>query len=174
MKRVFLIGILFTLTQLSQAGDENKTATAKKTATEIGVGMLKKDYAKVIDNTYDPIIKMLGGREKAIQGIQEGMKSMEDKGFLFKDYKVGEPGKITIEGKNSFIIVPTMLEIKAPGAKIISNTYLLGISPDAGKTWKFVDGSKMENKAAREKFLPKLPANLILPPNEPPKIIKDN
>ena len=63
---------------------------------------------------------------------------------------------------------------EAAGGKAVSKSYLLGISSDGGKTWKFADGAGLDKKESRDKTLPKLPAELQLPMIEPPAITKDN
>lgn len=52
-------------------------------------------------------------------------------------------------------------------------SYLLGISPDKGKTWTFVDGSGLQNEKARKAVLPALPDSLKLPAKGKPEIIPD-
>jgi hypothetical protein len=86
---------------------------------------------------------------------------------------VVRPGEFLTEGDYTFVVVPTKLDMTIPCGKAVAKSYLLGISPDGGKTWKFVDGSGMENKEFREKGLPKLPAKLKLPVKEMPEITKD-
>jgi hypothetical protein len=46
---------------------------------------------------------------------------------------------------------------------------MLGISADKGKTWTFVDGVKVQDEKVK-KLLPKLPANLKLPPKKMPAL----
>lgn len=78
------------------------------------------------------------------------------------------------EGNNTFVLVPTVLEvyIASNKVKIITRPYLLGISSDTGKTWKFVGGAQA-NKMSDDQFLPKLPAKLILPKEQDPEFIED-
>jgi hypothetical protein len=155
------------------AGEPARTAAVKKLATELADATRKGDYDRVIDHTHDAIVKDLGGREKAISGIETLMKSLMAKGVTLKGYQVGDPGKFYTEGGNTFVVVPTVMELGFPGGKAVSKSYLLGISTDGGKTWKFADGAGMADRANRERVLPKLPAELQLPALEPPVITKD-
>lgn len=156
-----------------QAGDAPSSAVVKRLAQELGTATMRGDYAKVIDGTYDRIVEELGGREKAIKVIETGMRKLRAKGITFKAYKVGDPGEFHREGNNTFVVVPTVLEMSAPGNKLIGKSYLLGISGDGGKTWKFADGAGMDRKEVREKVLPKLPAKLKLPAKEAPKVVSE-
>ena len=60
-----------------------------------------------------------------------------------------------------------------PAGRILAKTYLLGISPDGGKSWTFLDGTGLQSKEVREKVLPTMPAKLKLPELSPPQIIKE-
>jgi hypothetical protein len=60
-----------------------------------------------------------------------------------------------------------------PGGRSISRSFLLGVSPDGGKTWTFADGTGLQAQSDREKLLPKLPAALKLPAEQEPEVIKD-
>src|SRR5687767_5087547 len=65
MFRLALFVVFFQTTAILCAGETTKAATAKKAATALGDAMLRGDDAKIIDGTYETIVKKLGGREKA-------------------------------------------------------------------------------------------------------------
>ena len=150
-----------------------KKEEIKKQAQGLGDATIKGDYAKVIDATHDGIVKLMGGRDKAIKAIETGMKGVADKGFTITKFTVGDAGESFTEGANTFVILPTAMEMKTPGGKIASKSYLLGISPDGGKTWKFADGAGLGNKDLRDRALPKLPEKLKLPDPQPPEAVKE-
>jgi hypothetical protein len=155
------------------AQEESRTAVVKKKAQEVGEALKKEDYAKVVDLTYPKIVEMMGGREKMIEALTDGMKQLKEKGFSFRSVEVGEPAEFVEEEKTTFVVVPTTTEMTAPGGKILVKSYLLGISPDGGKAWTFVDGNGMGTAEKREKVLPKLPERLKLPEAQEPRFIKD-
>jgi hypothetical protein len=162
---------LFALVVIVQADEPAAAEIVKKRAQELGNATIRGDYAKVIDDTFDGVVRELGGRDKAIQVIANGMSKLKAKGITFKKYSVGKPGDFHREGDNTFVVVPTVLEMSLPGNRLIAKSYLLGISGDNGKSWKFVDGAGMDKKEIREKVLPKLPAKLQLPAKEQPKVV---
>jgi len=152
---------------------EDAKAAAKKSADALGEAFLKGDFGLVFDHTYDVVVKELGGKEAAIKTVTTGVKKAEADGFKFTAYKVGDPGDPLTEGDYTFIVVPNTLEMTTPEGKGVQKGYLLGLSTDAGKSWKFVDGAGLKDKKAREKVLPKLPAKLELPELPPPTFTKD-
>jgi len=156
------------------AEETPRSGAVKKLAQELGASTLKGDFGKVIDHTYPTLVKEIGGREKAIQATEALMKQMNAKGITIKAYTVGDPGEFLTEGGNTFVVIPTSMEMAFPGGKVKAKSYLLGISSDEGKTWKFADGAGiMKHKDALEKLLPKLPVKLKLPEQDKPEIIKD-
>jgi hypothetical protein len=172
MGRLSAACITVAISSFAISADEPpKTAAVKKLAEAMGDATTKGDYAKVIDHTYDGIVKALGGRAEAIETMKATMKQLTDKGFTIKLYKVGDPGDLLTEGGNTFVIVPTIMEMATPKGKVVGKSYLLGIASDAGKTWKFVDGSGMDNKEFRDRVLPKLPPKLKLPEKQKPEIV---
>jgi hypothetical protein len=67
-----------------------------------------------------------------------------------------------------YAIVPFKLRMTGPGG--VSGTqpsYLIGVSGDHGRNWKFLDGSGVAGDRAKLKqVLPNFPKALRLPPNE--------
>jgi hypothetical protein len=157
----------------ARAQEESKAAVVKRHAQEVGESLKKKDYAKVIDLTYPKAIELMGGREKAIRAVESEMKKAEDIGVSVASVTIGEPGEFLAEGKNTFVIVPSTTEMTAPGGKIVARSYLLGVSPDGGKTWTFIDGSGLRTPERRKLILPKLPGKLKLPEYHKPEFVKD-
>ena len=171
---VSLFSVLAVACISVRADEPPRSATVKKLAQALGAATLEGDYAKVVDQTYDSMINVVGGREKAIQTIERMMKEAKAHGLSLKSYTVGEPGEFFTEGGNTFVVVPTTTEMALPSGRVVTKSYLLGISPDGGKTWKFADGSGLaKRKDKLDKLLPKLPAKLKLPESQKPEIIKD-
>jgi hypothetical protein len=157
----------------ARADEETPSARVKKKAEEVCQAVVKGDYAKLVDLTYPKVVKLMGGRDKMIAAVTESIKKLKDEGFVIQSVKVGEPSEFLSEAKNTFSIVSTTMEMKSPDGKIIAKSYLLGISPDDGKTWTFVDGNGLDTEEKRDKVLPKLPDKLKLPEKQDPEFIKE-
>jgi hypothetical protein len=165
--------ILVIVGLAARADDASKSAVVKKKAGEIGTALKKEDYAKVVDLTYPKVVELTGGREKMIGALEAGMKQLKEKGFAFHSVEVGEPGEFLVEGKNTFVVVPTTTEMTAPRGKMVVKSYLLGISPDGGKAWTFIDGHGLGTAEKRKLILPDLPEKLELPEPHEPEFIED-
>lgn len=158
---------------LLHANDKTKLESIKKLAVSMGDATMNGDHTFVIDHTYDNVVKGMGGRAKAISVLEGGMKPMLDKGVKITSYNVSDPEMIVTGGDSQYTVVPTSIEMTFPQFKIRVKSYLLGISEDSGKSWKFIDGSSMEKPESRKLFLPDLPADLKLPPKQQPEMIQN-
>lgn len=173
MGRAKLVCIVVLMGFLKLHGDEPAKTTVMKFAKDMRDATLAGDCARLIDNTYPTAVEELGGRKNAIEVAEASMKEMKRKGFAIVKYDFSEPGDFYVEGDNTFVVLPATIEMKFPTGKILSKSYLLGISPDAGKSWKFIDGSGLQDKEANGKLLPKMPIKLKLPYYVKPEVIED-
>ena len=74
-------------------------------------------------------------------------------------------------GDDLYIVVPFLLEMKAPGGKLLQKSFVIGVSSDQGKTWTFVNGDQEMKKI--KQVLPDLPDKLKLPERQKPTFEKD-
>lgn len=163
----FLMGV-------SYAADEKAELDRIRTeVVQIGDATMKGNYAFVIDHTYDKVVDLLGGQEKAVKITTDTMKQMESQGFRISSHAVSMPEKIVKSGENQFCVVPTALEMSFPKGKIRVKSYQLGISHDQGKSWKYVSGSSLDKPEARKLILPDMPQDLKLPEDSKPEILPD-
>jgi hypothetical protein len=165
--------LAFAVGAAPENSDNESKAAIKKVAQEMGDATVKGDFAKVFDYVYPAVVKKLGGRDKAIEVTEASTKKMTEKGLAIRKFKVGEPGDFYTEGDNVFVVVPTTVEMSSSAGRIIVKSYLLGISSDNKKSWKFVDGVGVSKEEARKQLLPKMPEKLELPQLERPQIVKE-
>jgi hypothetical protein len=138
---------------------------------EINNALIKWDFAKVADLTHPRAVKLIGGREKMISVMESGTKDMKSKGFAIRSVKVGDPSDPVVAGTDLFVVVPILLEIKAPGGRLLQKSFVIGVSGDQGKSWAFVNGD-LEVKQVKQ-VLPNLPGQLKLPEKQKPVFEKD-
>ena len=113
----------------------------------------------------------MGGRDKMIAVTKAALNTAKEQKIEVVSYRTSEPGEIVKDGGKSYVVIPATMELKAPDATIRVKSYLLGISSDDGKTWKFLDGAGL-NKELQNKVLPDLSAKVKLPGPVVPEIIK--
>ena len=173
MSRISLFCVMLPVGCLTAWADEPSKSAVKKLAKEMAEATIGGDYGRVIDYTHPAGLKEAPSRKEAIKRIEAMFQQLNDAGFSVTKYEVGDPGDFHTQGDNTFVVVPALMEMKFPAGKIITRSYLLGISSDRGKSWKFLDGSGLQDEKSRAKMLPGMPATLKLPEVGKPEIIKD-
>jgi hypothetical protein len=144
------------------------TSNVRQQAERISKAVLERDYNTVADLTYPRIVRAAGGREKLIERMKAIAKSADDEGLIITASEVGEPGEPVIDSGTGYVILPTTLRLKGPGVRGVSESYLLGITEDGGKSWTFVDGAGLGKPEERSLVFPVPPKGLVLPEKKPP------
>jgi hypothetical protein len=144
----------------------------KKKVEELSKAILKEDFGKVVDLTHPSVVKPVGGREKMIAILVSGNKEMKAAGGLtLHSIKVNDASDPVTAGPDTFVVVPFLMEIKAPGEKHLVKSFVIGVSSDQGKSWVFVNGD-LDLKTIK-RVVPNLPEQLKLPEKQKPVIEKD-
>src|SRR5262249_10246076 len=102
----------------------------------------KGDFEKFADYTNPQLLKRLGGRDRVIARLKAELKEMRARGATIRSFKVGDPTGRAAAGQKCFALVPGTVVVTVPGAKFTMNSFLVGISEDAGRTWTFLDGAQ--------------------------------
>ncbi len=145
---------------------------ARKGAQAAGDATVQGDYQALADLTHPKILELMGGRDKMIELLTGQMAKFKEEGFLMESLTISGPGGIEKQEANLYAVVPTTLKMTIPGGTLTSNSYLIGVSADDGKTWTYIDGSP--GAETIRGIFPELPQSLELPEKTPPKIERDS
>jgi hypothetical protein len=137
--------------------EPSKSATVKRQVEQMVEAMIQGDSRKLVDDTYEPVVELIGGRDRAIKMTAEAIKRAKAEGLLI-NVEVGEPGEFIVGDGKEFVVVPTRMIIPAHGKEIAMNSFQLGVSTDSGKTWKYVDSDNFARY--KDKLFPRLPEKL--------------
>jgi hypothetical protein len=145
----------------------------RKLAEKMYAAAIKGDFATTVDLTWAGIVEEAGGREHMIDMLRESMKELEKRDIKIVSVRVGEPGELVTEGAYTFAALPTQNEMTVPAGRLIGESFVLAISADGGKTWGFVEGAGLAEPADRDRFTPKIPASLRIPPHKKPILVRE-
>jgi hypothetical protein len=159
MNKILFITLFFTfcLNTVSQTKNEairDAKITAKAT--------LNSDFKTVLKYTFPPVLKLMGGKEKALDLISKSMLAMENQGFKFKSADVISSSEIVKEQNQHRCFIKNSYVMTFNGKKITSEAYLLGIYNDKEKFWFFIEAKQLSNPAI-SKVLPDFETSLIIP-----------
>ncbi len=178
MRFILFLALTITATSLPQRVDgqttnETQSEVVKKLAEQMANATQKGDYKKIVTLTHKNVLEQLGGTARALETIKAQMDMMKQRDMKITQFKIGKLQAFASTADNKFLVVPTQMTISLPGATIQADSYLLGISPDQGKSWKFVDGAGIVTEEQQKKILPSLPDGFQLPKPKQPKILRD-
>ncbi|MFB9841858.1 hypothetical protein [Mucilaginibacter ginsenosidivorans] len=143
------------------------TVKLKHQAQAVADALVKGDYATVVDHTYPKIVTQMGGKEKMMATIKQGMEQMNAQGFSFADAAVGSPGKFYKAGTEIHCLIPQRIALKSPNSRIVNNSYLLAVTKDGGKFWYFIDINRGTYNKIPQLF-PNFNKKLVIPePTQP-------
>jgi hypothetical protein len=117
------------------------------------------------------VVQKLGGVQSLARNLAFGAQEMVAQGVGFHSVLVKTPTQIAQTPDGLITIVPTVITMTVPGGRLKKKSYLIGISPDDGRTWTFVDGANLTADTV-VKLLPGFPANWELPRKEKPVFVK--
>jgi hypothetical protein len=113
---------------------------------------LKGDIHKLADYTYPKVAAMMGGKEKMIAVIKTGIESMKAEGTSIRNGSIGEVSKIYRSGKELHCTLDQNLVMDVKGGYLTTESQLLGISTDSGKTWTFITIANLNATQLKELF----------------------
>jgi hypothetical protein len=152
-----LLIFIFCLNTISQTKDE-ALRDAKKTSK----ATLDSDFRTVLKYTFPPILKLMGGKENALEIISKSMSSMKDTGFDFKSADVISVSEIVKEQNQHRCLIKNNYVMTFNGQKITSEAYLLGIYNQKENIWTFIEAKQLANPAINQ-VLPDFKTSLHIP-----------
>ena len=145
------------------------TVRLKHQAQAVADALLKGDYSTLADHTYPKIVAQMGGKEKMIATIKQGLEQMNAQGFSFADATVGSPGKFYKAGTEIHCLIPQRIALKSSNSRIVNNSYLLAVTKDGGKFWYFLDINRGTYSKIPQLF-PNFNKKLVIPEPTQPSI----
>ena len=103
---------------------------------------LKGDHARAVEFLYPPAVEIFGGREKLIAAMRKQTKENEDAGGKLHSVTAERAMQVVSEGGTMYAVVPTKIGWTLQGRDMSSTSFMLGLSSDEGKTWKFLEGDR--------------------------------
>ncbi len=134
-------------TQSAQAQlTEEATRRLHAQAEESSRAFMEGNFERLADFTHTKVVELMGGREKMAEFVRKGMADMKAEGFETLSYApAAEPTQVLREGRQLYAILPARLRMKTPGGAVfISESFMIAVSADDGKNWRFVSGASVD------------------------------
>lgn len=140
----------------------------KLQANELVEASNRKDFNTVVSLTYPKLVEMVGGREKILDSINQGMKEAEAQNVKILSFTLGEPGEVISVERQLLAIIPSTMKLKVPEGTLTGQSFLIGVSEDGGENWTFVDASGGMDREKLKALFPAAADKLKIPETKPP------
>lgn len=163
---------------IGAAGPEVKDGAAgahaaliKEQARKMSQAFLAGDFETLLDATYPKILELSGGRAKMLEVLKAEVAKWDAQKIKILSYEAGEPGEVKSAGAKLVSVVPAELKMEFPELFLTQKSFMLAISADGGKAWKFVSGANL-NEQALKVLVPEAVGVITLPKAVEPVIEK--
>ncbi|HEY0714219.1 MAG TPA: hypothetical protein VGF45_16170 [Polyangia bacterium] len=168
--KVFIVLPFASSTRAAWAMDVGLEAW--KQASDMFMALKHGDYERFLASTHPAAIAQMGGLKKAIETTKESFKLLEEQGILIRSIQVAKPIQV-IKSKDTIqSLLPLEIAMRVGLKKIRQKSFLFGISPASGKTWTFIDLSKVP-AAFLKKMEPRYDDRIVIPTPPPPTVTDD-
>jgi hypothetical protein len=150
----------------------NAGAAAKRDGNAMTFALLRRDYETYVSYRHPALIKKAGSKEKLIATLERRRAGLEGDGQRLMSATVGAPIQMVKAGDELHAILPLeeISVVRGKDGEFHEQAYLLGVSSDAGKTWKFIDIRRMTPNDVRQ-LLPNYNSKLKLPAHKAPTFV---
>lgn len=152
-----LLAMLFPLLTYAEPVDV-ALVTVKQLVQAVRAG----NAETVVDLTHAKVHEMLGGREKMLATLSETFGLARAAGHKLSKVEIGQPSSLGHDGKRLFLFIPYISVAGSNQQTTTIEAFYLGISEDNGASWKFVDGSRMDQQSVKI-FIPSYSGQPALP-----------
>lgn len=165
-KLLLLLGFVITtqnvFAQIEDIEAAKKSAfLAAKTMDEALINKHYDDY--VVYNHPKVLEQVKGGRVGMAIQVAEQIKNIEESGNIITAVWPKMPENMLDTAGEWQTTMQQFMEFRLPEGKIKSETTIIGMSPDKGKTWYFMDVAGRTLNDIRQLF-PNLSTKLVIPP----------
>lgn len=155
-----------TSAKATKTGEDPIKKRVKEDVDAMNAALIKNDLEKVLDLTHPKAIELTGGRKDTLAAMKKGMDEMKAQGTVVQSAESDEPSDPVPSGSSLFIVAPHTIVMKVKGGKLRAKAFVIGVSSDKGKSWKYVNGGV--GTEAIKKVIPDLPKELKLPEESKP------
>lgn len=135
---VFLFSCFFLSAQNEHEDIIMKGAEAYAKATE------GSKWDKIMELTYPEIIKAKGGERRMQMQAKLSDQQMEQQGFKVKAAELSKPLNEVFSGNHLMCLIPIRLTFEGPFGELYSESSLLAVSKDKGKSWKYISMAQVD------------------------------
>lgn len=141
----------------------------KAAAKRMNDALVRKDIKTFVKTTHPKVVEMTdGGLAKVQSEIERQIASIEKEGSKILSAWPGEATSIIDTAGEYQCTIPQYMKMQLDNGNLTTQTTLIALSPDKGKTWYFIDMTDKSLAQWRTVF-PTLSSKLVIFPQKEPK-----
>jgi len=160
--KVFCILLLSCLLSISSVRGQGSIS---ESAQEFVDAYVKSEFVKVASMTHPDLVDMNGGEQFVIDDLKAERISSSAEGLIYNSAEVKEPLKILQHNNELQAIIPIEYTMQLIDKEYINKTYLLAVSDDEGKTYKYVNLMQFDDASLGE-FISNLSPEITIPTDD--------
>lgn len=176
MKRTLLLVCRLALLNTTYAQIPDMDAAKKSAfvaAKTMDDALVTKNYDKYVEFNHPRVLAQVeGGRSGMVMQVAKQIADIEENGNYITAVWPNMPTVMVDTAGEWQCSMPQFLEYRLPEGKVKTTTTLIGISPDKGKTWYFLDAAD-KTLDDMKKLFPNLSSKLTIAPAKEPEFFKD-
>jgi hypothetical protein len=169
---ILILALLIPVLSVNAQDNLAKFKPAVKSAAKrMGDALVKKDIKTSVKTTYPKVVEATeGGLAKIQAELEKQIAAIEQAGNKIVSAWPGEASVIIDTAGEYQCTIPQYMKMRLSNGMLTTQTTLIGLSPDKGKTWYFIDAVDKTLNQWRSVF-PNLSSKLVLKPSPEPKFI---
>jgi hypothetical protein len=160
---VLLVALLPAAAHAQEQLDAAASARLKEQAEACSRAFIEGDFGRLADYTHPKVVEMMGGREKMAEFVRKDTAEMKSEGYETLSYALSEPTQVLREGRETYAVLPAKLRIRTPAGVYVAESFMIGLSADDGRSWKFVSGASADPATLKILFPAEAVSKLKLP-----------
>lgn len=115
----------------------------EQVTASMAAALVEQDYSTAAALTYQPLVRAIGGREKAIEQMAATSNKLASEGVRLLAIKFDAPSVPFKVGNELHCVVPYTGLMKVPRGRLQIRSFYYAVSADGGKNWELLDGGRM-------------------------------
>ena len=158
MRILSMIFATFILSVAVTVGQESITESTEKYVN----AFVNNEFVKVAEMTHPDLVQMNGGEEYVIEDLKAERLSTSGEGLIYNSAVVMSPLTILEYNGELQAVIPVEYTMQLAEKEYINKSYILAISADEGKTYKFVNLMQFDNASLGE-FVSNISPEISIP-----------
>ncbi|WP_400190549.1 hypothetical protein [Hymenobacter sp. B81] len=153
---------VLSLAQTKPLSDEVRRANLETQVTAMEQAFMREDFEAFADFMHPDVVRLAGGPDVLARQLRKSMAEMSAQGGKISGVRHGPPTRLVAVDRQLQCTLPQTTEFQFAAATKSTQSTLLAVSADGGRTWAFLDTGGKDWETVRW-LVPNLSREIVLP-----------